>query len=141
MMQLSDFPNIRRESVRYRDTDRQGHVNNAVFSTFFECSRTAILYDPQRKLVNAEREFVIVRAEIDYKAEIVWPGNVDIGLRIVSLGRSSIVSEQAIFQGEVLAAVAKTVMVMMDTKTRQSTALPASAKAAFGDIMLADLPA
>ena len=60
---LNDYPHVRTENVRYGDTDRQGHVNNTVFSTFFECSRTDILYDPRRNLITADREFVIVKFE------------------------------------------------------------------------------
>ena len=39
VLTLADFPHCRDERVRYRDTDRQGHVDNAVFSTFYECSK------------------------------------------------------------------------------------------------------
>ena len=34
------------DNIRYRDTDRQGHVNNAVLSTFPETGRVELLYDP-----------------------------------------------------------------------------------------------
>ena len=40
---LSDFPFHTREKLRYGDTDRQGHVNNAVFATFFETGRVDML--------------------------------------------------------------------------------------------------
>jgi acyl-CoA thioesterase FadM len=29
------------DKLRYNDTDRQGHVNNAIFATFFETGRVA----------------------------------------------------------------------------------------------------
>ena len=32
------FPSRTHDKLRYNDTDRQGHVNNAVFSTFLESS-------------------------------------------------------------------------------------------------------
>ena len=121
---LNDYPHTIQENVRYGDTDRQGHVNNAVFSTFFECSRTKIIYDPARKLITADREFVIVKFEVEYLAELGWPGTVEIGTRIARLGRSSIVFEQAIFQNGICAAVSTNVMVMIDVVTRKSAALP-----------------
>jgi len=135
VLTLEDFPHCRDERVRYRDTDRQGHVNNAVFSTFYECSRTEILYDPKRKLVSPEREFVIVTIQIDYMAELSWPGDVKIGTRVVRLGSSSVTCEQAISQNGVLASRAKSVMVMMDTATRKSTALPADAIASLSELI------
>ena len=133
---LNDYPHVRQENVRYGDTDRQGHVNNAVFSTFFECSRTSILYDPSRNLITPDREFVIVKFEVEYLAELGWPGTVDIGTRVVRLGRSSIVCEQAIFQNGVCAAISSNVMVMIDVVTRKSAALPDEVAAVFTDLML-----
>ena len=133
---LNDYPHVRQENVRYGDTDRQGHVNNAVFSTFFECSRTSILYDPSRNLITPDREFVIVKFEVEYLAELGWPGTVDIGTRVVRLGRSSIVCEQAIFQNGVCAAISSNVMVMIDVVTRKSAALQDEVAAVFTDLML-----
>ena len=133
---LNDYPHVRTENVRYGDTDRQGHVNNAVFSTFFECSRTDILYDPRRNLITADREFVIVKFEVEYLAELGWPGTVEIATRVARLGRSSIVCEQAIFQNGVCAAVSSNVMVMIDVDTRKSAALPDEVALVFGDLMV-----
>ncbi len=133
---LNDYPHVRQENVRYGDTDRQGHVNNAVFSTFFECSRTSILYDPSRKLITADREFVIVKFEVEYLAELGWPGTVEIGTRVAKLGRSSIVCEQALFQNGVCAAVSSNVMVMIDALTRKSAALPDDVASVFTDLMV-----
>ena len=133
---LNDYLHVRQENVRYGDTDRQGHVNNAVFSTFFECSRTSILYDPSRNLITPDREFVIVKFEVEYLAELGWPGTVDIGTRVVRLGRSSIVCEQAIFQNGVCAAISSNVMVMIDVVTRKSAALPDEVAVVFTDLML-----
>jgi acyl-CoA thioester hydrolase len=132
---LNDYRHVRQENVRYGDTDRQGHVNNAVFSTFFECSRTSILYDPARNLITPDREFVIVKFEVEYLAELGWPGTVEIGTRVAKLGRSSIVFEQAIFQNDVCAAVSSNVMVMIDAVTRKSAALPDDVAGAFADLM------
>ena len=134
---LNDYPHVRTENVRYGDTDRQGHVNNAVFSTFFECSRTDILYDSRRNLITADREFVIVKFEVEYLAKLGWPGTVEIGTRIARLGRSSIVCEQAIFQNGVCAAASSNVMVMIDVETRKSAALSDEVALVFGDLMVA----
>ena len=43
---LSDFALQTYDKLRYADTDRQGHVNNAVFSTALETGRAEFLYDP-----------------------------------------------------------------------------------------------
>ena len=133
---LNDYPHVRQENVRYGDTDRQGHVNNAVFSTFFECSRTSILYDPARNLITPDREFVIVKFEVEYLAELGWPGTVEIGTSIAKLGRSSIVFEQALFQNAVCVAISSNVMVMIDAATRKSAALTDDLAGAFADLVV-----
>ena len=38
-----NFPFRTRDKLRYGDTDRQGHVNNAVFATFLETGRVDML--------------------------------------------------------------------------------------------------
>ena len=106
------------------------------FLLFFECSRTDILYDPRRNLITADREFVIVKFEVEYLAELGWPGTVEIGTRVARLGRSSIVCEQAIFQNGVCAAASSNVMVMIDVETRKSAALPDEVALVFGDLMV-----
>src|SRR5258708_31098164 len=86
------------DKLRYNDTDRQGHVNNAVFATLFETGRVALLYDESKPLRELGTAFVIARLAIDFHAEITWPGAIDIGTRVGKLGRSSIGLEQALFQ-------------------------------------------
>ena len=51
-----------REHVRFRDCDAMGHVNNAVFSTYLEQARIAI--------VGALDTFILARVEIDFRAEL-----------------------------------------------------------------------
>ena len=115
-----DFPFRSTDKLRYGDTDRQGHVNNAVFSTFLETGRVEFLHDASASLPDAGAAFVIARLVLDYRAEINWPGSVVIGTRIASVGRSSIRMEQAIFQGERCVATAETVIVQMNEQTRKS---------------------
>ena len=117
---ITDFPLRAQDKLRYGDTDRQGHINNAVFSTFLETGRVELLYDRTRKLVEPGTAFVIARLEMDFRAELLWPGEVEIGTRIASIGRSSVRLEQAIFQGGRCVASGITVMVQMDETTRKA---------------------
>ena len=117
---IADFPLRARDKLRYGDTDRQGHINNAVFSTFLETGRVELIYDRARLLVEPGAAFVIARLEMDFRAELLWPGDVEIGTRIASVGRSSVRLEQAIFQDERCVASGITVMVQMDEATRKS---------------------
>ena len=126
---LTDFPFRAYDKLRYCDTDRQGHVNNAVFATFLETGRTEILHDPSRALVEPGCAFVIARVALDYRAEVNWPGDVHIGTRIAKVGRSSITIEQGLFQNERCVATAETVVVQMDEATRRSSPMSEATKA------------
>lgn len=112
-----------RVTLRYADTDRQGHVNNAVFATFCESGRVAFLYDEKLNLHGAGKNFVIARLELDFRAELYYPGLVEIGTRVLSIGRSSFRLGQGIFKGEACAATSESAMVLMDEATRRSTPL------------------
>lgn len=123
-VQISDFPLRTSDKIRYSDTDRQGHVNNAVFATLLETGRVELLYDPAAPLAEPGTSFVIVRLALDFVSEIRWPGEVLIGSRIASIGRSSIRLEQALFQDGRCVASGETVVVLMDEALRRSTPLP-----------------
>ena len=111
------------EKLRYPDTDRQGHVNNAAFAAMFETGRVEILYDTDQPLASPDCAFVIVHLSIDFSSEINWPGQVEIGTGVSKIGRSSVTFEQALFQKERLTATAKTVVVHMNESTRKSEPL------------------
>lgn len=127
----ADYPRHSFDKLRYRDTDRQGHVNNAVFATFFETGRVELLYDSDGPLHAPDGAFVIARLAIDFVDEIRWPGKVDIATRVASIGRSSIKLEQAVFQDDRLVAAAESVIVHIDAGDKKSRPLPPHALAAL----------
>ena len=59
---MSDFPYIHRDTVRFRDCDAMGHVNNAVYSTYLEEARIAVL--------GGLNDFILARVEIDFRSEL-----------------------------------------------------------------------
>jgi acyl-CoA thioester hydrolase len=120
-----------REKIRYADTDRQGHVNNAVFATFCESGRVALFYESGEKLAPPGCEFVIARLELDFRAEMRWPGQAEIGTAVLDIGRSSFRLGQGIFCGETCAATAETVIVLLDSATRRASPLPESTRSAL----------
>jgi acyl-CoA thioester hydrolase len=128
-LRLEDYPLRSHDKLRYGDTDRQGHINNAVFSTFLETGRVEMIYDGKTSLSDDGCSFVIARLELDFVNEMLWPGTVEIGSGVIAVGRSSIRLEQALFQGERLVAVGQTVMVQVNDATRRSQPLSERLKA------------
>jgi acyl-CoA thioester hydrolase len=121
---LTDFPARTFDKLRYGDTDRQGHINNAVFTTFLETGRVEVLLGTGAAgLLPSGSAFVIVKLSVEFRAEVHWPGRVDIGTRVKALGRSSVTFEQALFQDGKLVGTAETVIVQMSEATRRSEPL------------------
>lgn len=109
------------DPIRYGDTDRQGHVNNAVYATYFEFGRTLLFAEDLRSLVAPGREPVLVRLVIDFRKELHWPGSVEVGTAVLSIGTSSARFAQAVFSGTTCAASGEAVVVQLDSATRRAT--------------------
>ena len=130
--QLQDFPLHATDKIRYSDTDRQGHVNNAVFVTFLETGRVNIIYNPDFPILAEGASFVIASLQLNFLREIHWPGQVDIGTGISKIGNSSIRLLQHSFQNDQCVATSESVIVQVSDDTGNSLALTAEARGTLG---------
>jgi acyl-CoA thioester hydrolase len=128
-VKLEDFPARNYDKLRYGDTDRQGHINNAVFATLFETGRVGVIHETEPPLLRAGFSFVIARIAIDYRSELFWPGRVEIGTAVKAVGTSSVTFAQALFQDGRVAAVAESVVVQVDAATRRPAPLEPAVRA------------
>lgn len=135
-LQLEHFPSITFDKLRYADTDRQGHVNNAVFSTFLETGRVSFLYNADMPVLPEGASFVIASLQLNFLREIKWPGQVDIGTGILRIGNSSLQLLQHLFQNGQRVATAETVVVQVDDASGKSRPITAEAKAILQDWIL-----
>lgn len=135
MPSIDDFAIISADKVRYSDTDRQGHVNNAVFSSFFETGRVEILYNEKGNLLCPNCSFVIASIKLDFLNEITWPGEIKIGTRITKIGRSSLNIQQGLYQNGKCTALAETVIVQVHDGTKKSEALCESARESLSKLV------
>ena len=133
---LEEFPLISTDKLRYGDTDRQGHVNNAVFMTFLETGRVEVLHRPNSPIYDDNAEFVLVNVNLNLQGEIRWPGEVQIGTAVSKIGNSSITFYQQVFQNEICVASAESVVVQMNTTTRKSQALSETARTSLSAFLL-----
>jgi len=133
--ELEQFPIKTYDKIRYADTDRQGHVNNAVFASLLETGRVEFLYDPDHPLASEGCSFVIVSLTLDFHAEITWPGRVEIGTRVAKIGRSSVTVGQGLFQGGRCVATASAVIVHMHNLEKRSEPISATASAFLEQLM------
>ena len=112
------------EKLRNADTDQQGHVNNAIFATFFEAGRMDLLAGPEIAAIRAATNIVVVRTVINFKKELFYPGTVRIGTRVVRIGRTSLDFAHVIIAANGEVADSEATIVLLDQATRKPTPIP-----------------
>jgi acyl-CoA thioester hydrolase len=133
-VRLADFCVRSVEKLRFADTDRHGHITNTVFAVCCQNARMEILSDQNRVPLPANAHFVIAKLVLEFRAEMHWPGTVEVGTRVERIGRASVTLAQALFVNERCVATAQSVVALMDTQTRRSMLLPTETAAALRTI-------
>jgi acyl-CoA thioester hydrolase len=124
MARVEGFPFVHRETVRFRDLDAMGHVNNAVYLTYLEQARLTFL--DERGLVQAPDApgMILARVEIDFRAQVGGGETVEIGVRPARLGRKSFELDHRFEASGRHVADACSVLVAYDYEAQRSIELP-----------------
>jgi acyl-CoA thioester hydrolase len=117
---VEGFDFVHRETVRFRDVDSMGHVNNAVFLTYIEEARIAYLLPFGADVEN----MILARVEIDFRAPLRIGDELEIGVRPAGVGTKSFELEYEVRSAEAVAAEAKTVIVSFDYESGRSVEVP-----------------
>ena len=133
---LEDYPFRLSDNVRFADLDPQYHVNNVVYSTYFETGRVTLMRNPAYGLMPEGMSWMLVRLAIDFRAEVNWPGIVELGLGVARIGRTSVAYKQVVFSEGKCAASCEAVTVLVNKQTRKPTALPDDLIAKFDPWLL-----
>ena len=121
--QLEDFPYRLTDNVRFADLDPNQHVNNAVYATYFETGRVTLMKDLKFGLMPERLAWIMVRLDIHFRAELRWPGAIEMGLGVTKFGRTSVTFDQVVFSEGQCVASAQAVTVLIDEATRKPTPL------------------
>ena len=110
--------------VVFRDIDAFGHVNNAVYFTYFETARTLLWQELTGTRGARDIGFIVARAECDFRQQIGMEA-IEICVRIGEMRTTSLDFLYEIRKGggEVLAAAGRVVVVMFDWETNSKTAI------------------
>jgi acyl-CoA thioester hydrolase len=120
---LEDFPYRLTDNVRFADLDPNQHVNNAVYATYFETGRVTLVKDRSFGLMPPGLAWILVRLDIHFRAELRWPGSIEMGLGVGKFGRTSVTLDQVVFSEGRCVASAQSVTVLIDESTRKPTPL------------------
>ena len=128
---LEDFPYRLSDNVRFADMDINQHVNNASYASYFETSRVMLMKDRANGLQPEGFGWVMVRLDIIFRAELHWPGKIELGLGVAKIGRTSVSFDQVVFSEGKCVASAQSVSVLIDAETHKPMPLTAEIVAAF----------
>jgi acyl-CoA thioester hydrolase len=104
--------------LRWSDLDAYGHVNNARFLTLYEEARVAMMFVGARSagLSSFEEGVVVSRHEIDYLRPVDHGDPVRIEMWIEELRPSRFTVCYELFDGDLLASRARTILVPFDLR-------------------------
>jgi acyl-CoA thioester hydrolase len=136
---LREYARQRLITTRWMDNDVYGHVNNVVYYSFFDTAVNAELI-AQGLLDPAASQVIglVVETGCRYFSPLSFPGDVVAGIRVASIGNSSVRYEVGLFAKGLKTAAAEGhfVHVYVDRETRRSTALPAPLRAFLETLVL-----
>ncbi len=124
---MEGFRHVVPITVRFRDIDAMGHVNNAVFFTYLETARVEYMRDVvfQTRSPNlAEVGLILAQISCQFKAPIFYGQSVEVGTRVVEVRNSSFLLEHRIEADGQLAALSKAVVVHYEYQTGKSVRIP-----------------
>ena len=129
----SDFKIWRRFTTRWADNDAYGHVNNTVFYQWFDSAVNAWLVEQELLEIGggAEAIALVVETRCTYTAPLAFPDDVEVGLAVMELGRSSMRYRIGVFGAGQTRAAAEGdfVHVLVDRGSRRPVELPAAWRA------------
>ncbi len=118
-------------ATRWGDVDMMGHVNNAKYITYDEQARTDYVQQRQHDAGLVGPHFILARIACDFIEQLRHPSQIDYGMRILRIGRSSLVTQGALFVGDRCHARTEGVIVWFDYATQKATPVPEVVRAAI----------
>jgi len=118
--------------TRWGDSDKNGHINNAMFVRYLESGRLdyyAEVFDKQFDQ-SSHPNFILASLQIDYLKQVNHPAELIIATRVSSLGNSSFRSDGAIFVGddEMPVVMSRSVCVWFNYDRNCSERMPQAAR-------------
>ncbi|TXJ05857.1 MAG: acyl-CoA thioesterase [Aeromicrobium sp.] len=126
-MTRADFAHFEVISTRWDDEDYYGHINNVKYYSFFDTAVNGFLMRESGADIRLLDSIgLVVESKCEFKRELKFPQDVEVGLAVGKVGNSSIVYNIAIFQGdfESPAGVGHFVHVYVDRRSRTVTTIP-----------------
>ena len=95
----SAFRHFASFDTRWRDNDRYGHLNNAIYYELFDSAINQLLIDHGLLDFEAgDHVFLVAASGCHYFSEVAYPDKLEIGLAISRLGNSAVTYDLGLFK-------------------------------------------
>ena len=124
---MEGFHHVIPVTVRSRDIDAWGHVNNAVYFTYLEMARLdyimRVILETKTRQLNGIG-MILAEVACQFKKPIYFGQPVEVGTRVASIGTTSCQLEHRVEVEGQLAALGRGVIVLYDYQANQSIPIP-----------------
>ena len=136
---ISEYNYFCQLSTRWNDNDIYGHMNNIVYYALFDTAVNKWLI--KNKLIdikNGQNIGLIVQSGCNYFSSFEYPENINAGIRVTKIGKSSVRYEVGLFKEkeELSSADGFFIHVYVDRKTNKPIALDYNFKNALDTIFV-----
>ena len=134
MSRRADFSRVHRITTRWDDNDAYGHVNNVRYYAFFDTAiNDWLVREGGLDIQGGDVIGLCAESHCTFAAALAFPDDVEVGLRVGHLGRTSVRYELGVFAAgvEEPAADGWFVHVFVDRATRRPAEPPARLRAAL----------
>lgn len=119
-------------TVRFRDIDIGGHAHHSEALMYFEEARWGYWREVLGRGRLEDIDHVLAEARIRWHQRVLWPQTVDVGVRVLRLGRKHFeLGYEVRSEDGTLLVSGTTVQVMFDYAAGRSTRLPDELRAAL----------
>jgi len=136
---ISEYNYFCQLSTRWNDNDIYGHMNNIIYYALFDTAVNKWLI--KNKLIdikNGQNIGLIVQSGCNYFSSFEYPENINAGIRVTKIGKSSVRYEVGLFKEkeELSSADGFFIHVYVDRKTNKPIALNYDFKNALDTIFV-----
>ena len=112
--------------LRSDDSDRFGHINNAVYFTFYDLGKTNYIEDVCADVDWEKEAIVVVDIHVSFKSQIYGTDHIAVQTAITSIGTKSFELLQQVINTETneVKCVCRSIMVTYDLIEHKSKPIP-----------------
>lgn len=113
---------------RFNETDAFGHINNNVYTVWFDLCRQPILRHFTPNLEPKDMHLILAHTSTDFLREVFYGKDVIVQSGLEKVGNSSMHFTHGLYQNGELCTTGKAVMIHFNHKTKESMPIPVHIK-------------